>query len=120
MKKYSYNNLKTQRLVDGVWITFCTNGHEYKPQSVTDGRCSICARLRKRKFQVQSNIKGPISLKPDACELCDRMTDDLVIDHDHYTRTFRGWLCRKCNTSLLAEWDLKRDRFLAYLDRTRQ
>ena len=29
-----------------------------------------------------------------------KITDDLVIDHDHETGKFRGWLCRRCNIAL--------------------
>ena len=34
------------------------------------------------------------------CSTCDKETDDLVIDHDHDTDEFRGWVCRSCNSQL--------------------
>lgn len=37
--------------------------------------------------------------RPDRCEVCDR-EDIICWDHDHETKRFRGWLCKKCNTAL--------------------
>lgn len=39
------------------------------------------------------------------CQLCERqgtpaLNGDLVIDHDHVTKTVRGLVCRRCNTLL--------------------
>lgn len=42
---------------------------------------------------------------PDACECCGTPIKDcpkqiLVMDHDHDTETFRGWICEKCNIGI--------------------
>jgi 5-methylcytosine-specific restriction endonuclease McrA len=35
------------------------------------------------------------------CALCGDLIDgDAVLDHDHKTNSFRGWLCQKCNRGL--------------------
>jgi hypothetical protein len=35
---------------------------------------------------------------PELCELCGQPSQyALVIDHDHKTGAFRGWICRRCN-----------------------
>ena len=31
------------------------------------------------------------------CEMCKRIESKLVLDHDHVTMSFRGWLCQRCN-----------------------
>lgn len=42
-------------------------------------------------------------LRGEACELCGAshaLALPLVLDHDHHTGAFRGWLCNRCNTAL--------------------
>jgi peptide methionine sulfoxide reductase MsrB len=34
------------------------------------------------------------------CAICDKRTDDLVVDHNHESGEVRGLLCRKCNSAL--------------------
>ena len=34
------------------------------------------------------------------CEICERISNKLHLDHDWETGVFRGFLCRGCNTSL--------------------
>jgi hypothetical protein len=55
-----------------------------------------------------------------SCEICHRI-GRVVLDHDHATNEFRGWLCRECNTSLgnLGDDVAGLRRALAYLERTR-
>ena len=35
-----------------------------------------------------------------ACPICQRYTLAWVLDHDHETGQFRGWLCNDCNNGL--------------------
>lgn len=37
--------------------------------------------------------------KPDRCESCGAI-EKIVLDHNHTTHKFRGWLCNGCNKSL--------------------
>jgi hypothetical protein len=34
------------------------------------------------------------------CAVCGGESDRLIMDHDHYTGRFRGFLCHKCNLAL--------------------
>ena len=34
------------------------------------------------------------------CPICLRTTDKLVLDHDHDSGKFRGWLCNDCNSAV--------------------
>ena len=34
------------------------------------------------------------------CSICEKDDAPLVVDHDHRTKTFRGLLCRQCNSAL--------------------
>ena len=43
--------------------------------------------------------------KPEHCECCHKKTEKLQIDHIHGSTTFRGWLCRNCNTGMGALGD---------------
>jgi hypothetical protein len=41
--------------------------------------------------------------KPDKCEVCGGQggkRNGIVLDHNHKTGDFRGWLCSNCNTAL--------------------
>ena len=59
--------------------------------------CKICnnlnARNRKRLRQLH---KEP---EDSRCECCGEVKK-LVLDHDHQTQAFRGWLCGDCNMAL--------------------
>jgi hypothetical protein len=41
-----------------------------------------------------------VSKQEGKCLICNRIDEDLCIDHDHLTSKIRGLLCRKCNTLL--------------------
>ena len=68
-------------------------------KSGLDTRCKTCfsedAKLRKELRQKYAKVK------PDNCECCDTPhRKSLVIDHDHDTLEFRGWLCESCNLGI--------------------
>ena len=48
--------------------------------------------LRRKMYDNLPDDKG-------YCEICGE-DKRLVIDHDHETGTFRGWLCRQCNSGI--------------------
>ena len=37
---------------------------------------------------------------PKHCDCCHKKIEKLQVDHLHGSTTFRGWLCRQCNTGL--------------------
>ena len=62
----------------------------YRPE------CKKCeAKLRKQLKQA----KLEATPKPNKCECCGAIAD-LIVDHDHVTGKFRGWICRKCNQGI--------------------
>lgn len=44
----------------------------------------------------------PTRAEPTSCELCGQPfgAAGSQLDHCHATNTFRGWLCKRCNTGL--------------------
>lgn len=41
--------------------------------------------------------------RPEVCEICNRKgkgRNGIVLDHNHKTMQFRGWLCSNCNTAI--------------------
>lgn len=41
--------------------------------------------------------------RPDKCEICGdkgKKRNGIVLDHNHKTKKFRGWLCSNCNTAI--------------------
>jgi hypothetical protein len=68
------------------------------------GECTRCSKLanqgkteaKKLAKSLGMPFKAPVGT---ACELC-HSTDSIVFDHDHVTKSFRGWLCDPCNRSM--------------------
>jgi hypothetical protein len=72
--------------------------------------CKSCAnKLRKVRDRLRSEVEPP----PEdyTCPICDRGEEEVrgeggkksgpwVLDHDHTTDKFRGWLCHSCNRNL--------------------
>ena len=72
-----------------------------------DSRCKSCIRKgQSLRAQLRKNA-GPA---PDVCQLCGRESEyNLVVDHCHETNTFRGYICKSCNTGLGAFGDTLED-----------
>ena len=60
--------------------------------------CKSC----KSHFSSTVNTLKKIYPKPEdsKCECCGDFTVKLVLDHNHKTNEFRGWLCTNCNQAL--------------------
>lgn len=65
----------------------------------SDGcRCDVCTSAA-RAARIKHLYGDTITKKPDSCEICG-LVKPLVMDHDHESGNFRGWLCTPCNTGL--------------------
>jgi len=64
-----------------------------------DNRCRECVREQSR---VRRSFKKRYAhLKGVECDCCGKIpTKSLVVDHDHKTLKFRGWICEPCNHGL--------------------
>jgi hypothetical protein len=89
----------------------CIKCKESKPEAMfslkydknrrPDSRKSKCRRCINREQTVRRlGVVGlDESTRPLFCEVC-KTEGEVVPDHDHTTRQFRGWLCRSCNLAL--------------------
>ena len=64
-----------------------------------DNRCKGCIR---KQTKLREELKKKFNhVKPDVCDCCGKAHHkSLVLDHDHETLKFRGWLCEHCNHGL--------------------
>ena len=61
-----------------------------------DGRCRPCHRKYDHEQHIVRKNAPP---RPDRCQCCHR-EKKLQVDHIHGSTTFRGWVCRSCNTGM--------------------
>lgn len=71
-------------------------------KGVTDGEymrseCRSCEKVAGKQLR-KAKVEAPP--KPKVCDCCKRKTNNFVLDHDHKTGKFRGWLCRNCNQGI--------------------
>lgn len=59
--------------------------------------CRECESIQGRFKRDAHKVAG---ISPGKCHCCQKVTDDLVVDHCHNSGNFRGWLCRNCNTGI--------------------
>ena len=59
--------------------------------------CWECERKLKQQL-AEAHKSAP--LKPHKCDCCFKVTEILIVDHDHETGFFRGWICRNCNQGI--------------------
>ena len=64
-----------------------------------DNRCKACI---KKQTKLRNELKEKfLHLKEDTCACCEKTHHkSLVLDHDHTTLRFRGWICEPCNHGL--------------------
>tara|TARA_R110000772_G_scaffold28864_1_gene72534 strand:+ start:325 stop:756 length:432 start_codon:yes stop_codon:yes gene_type:complete len=63
-----------------------------------DHRCKSCAV---KSLSLTKRLRGAFkSLKPDYCECCNTTSEPLELDHDHKEGSFRGFICKRCNSKI--------------------
>ena len=58
--------------------------------------CKACAVVNTRTVKKLRELHP----KQESCDICGATDRTLLLDHDHDTKEFRGWLCVKCNTAI--------------------
>ena len=62
-----------------------------------DNRCKCCI---KKQAKIRNKIRKTAPPKSEICECCGQEGKKIVLDHDHETNKFRGWLCDQCNRAI--------------------
>ena len=57
----------------------------------------ICRECMRQMYKEQRVVRKNAPPRPDRCDCCHKDMK-LEVDHIHGTFTFRGWLCRNCNS----------------------
>jgi hypothetical protein len=76
----------------------------------------------KTKYGLVFNTLGEIAAaRTGTCPICLKSKNNLVVDHDHRTGAFRGYLCHSCNTLLgHVENQEKMERVNVYLSQEKE
>ena len=59
----------------------------------------ICLMINVPGKLAQKSVRKNAPPVPDLCNCCHRKKK-LEVDHIHGSTTFRGWLCKACNTGM--------------------
>jgi hypothetical protein len=58
--------------------------------------CKSCCKKNKEEVDKLKKIHP----KPEFCQCCGSNKNRLMLDHNHDTLEYRGWICIKCNTAI--------------------
>lgn len=61
---------------------------------------SYCKECEKRIKKDLVRLKKYAPPKPERCDCCGKECQKLVLDHDHESNKFRGWICDSCNVGI--------------------
>jgi len=75
--------------------SYTSNGYSW---SGHDHRCKIC-KYEDKLLRIRLN-KGFSSFKTNYCECCGDTRSEIMLDHDHDSLQFRGFVCKSCNLNL--------------------
>jgi hypothetical protein len=70
-----------------------------KNKSKLDNLRHYCRECEKSHSKLLRDLKKKHP-NPQRCNCCGRNDRRMVLDHNHHTLAFRGWLCIKCNTAI--------------------
>lgn len=60
--------------------------------------CKTCSqKLQKIRSQLKTEFPPP---NPGPCPICNQHTENWILDHCHFTDTFRGYICNSCNLGI--------------------
>lgn len=80
---------------------YSSRNNEFPGLRLRRPECKTCNKkiLKTKKLAVKE-VKDRNISKGTNCEVCSKKTDNLVLDHEHKTGKFRGFLCNECNIIL--------------------
>lgn len=65
------------------------------------GRKNTCKECTKKLVNLRFKLKAENPPPPPGkCPICDLMTNNWILDHCHFTNTFRGYICNSCNLGI--------------------
>jgi hypothetical protein len=64
--------------------------------------CKSCSSKYHKGKYIAKKTATYKPIEPTACECCKEITEPskLLLDHDHTTYQFRGWICKSCNSGI--------------------
>ena len=62
-----------------------------------DMRCRQCI---KEQSAIRRKLHKEAPPRPEVCECCGKKPIKWCLDHNHDDKTFRGWICDRCNTGM--------------------
>ena len=76
---------------------FRTRGEGKNYRKLLYSHCKECEKKINAHLRELHKHAPP---KSKSCNMCGKETSRLMLDHDHQTDKFRGWLCDNCNRGL--------------------
>lgn len=65
------------------------------------GRKNTCKSCNLKLYKVRKRLKAENPLPPyGPCPICGKHTKKWVLDHCHFTESFRGYICDRCNLGM--------------------
>jgi len=61
---------------------------------------SECTSCEKQAAKQLASLRRTAPPKTKKCWCCFVEVENLILDHNHDTGKFRGWLCRNCNQGI--------------------